>query len=65
VTVKKAALELGVAPSTIYRAIQLRELTHLRIRGRIVIEPEHLEAYRKACTVKAVALEPQRTYKWV
>lgn len=62
---REAADELGVAVSTVYRACELRELTHLRIRGRVVITPEQLEAYRAACTVRAVKAEMPRVYKWV
>lgn len=57
-TLREVAEMLGVCEMTIRRAIKRNELGYFRRgsgRGRLVVLARHLDAYRKARTVEAVA----------
>lgn len=56
-TVREAAVKLEVSQSLVYRLIEEKRLPCVRIgargrRGKIVIHPEHVEAFLKQCTVR-------------
>jgi excisionase family DNA binding protein len=56
-SVKEAALQLGVSPSTLYNLIASKRIVHQRIglkRGRIIITDDALEEFRRSITVRPV-----------
>lgn len=74
-TVREAAAELGVSVALVYKLCEGRRLPHERHglgRGRIVISPADLLAYRLSCRVEAEpepggasqASIPRRPYDW-
>ncbi len=43
--VKRAAARLGVSPSTLYDMVNRREITHRRVRTRIMFEEMDVSTY--------------------
>ena len=52
-TVTEVSRLLRVSPVTLRRMCAAKEINYLRVRGGIRFEPEQVEEYKKACTVKA------------
>lgn len=57
ITVKQAAERAGVSPALVYQLCDERRLTHFRVggrgrRGKILIDPEDLEAFLATCKVQ-------------
>jgi hypothetical protein len=57
-TVVEAAKALWPSPTEVYGLCRERQLRHSRVgrkRGRIVIEPADLAAYRQSCVMEPIA----------
>jgi excisionase family DNA binding protein len=53
---EEAAIRVGISRSLVYRLCQERRLVHYRVggkgrRGKILIDPDDLDAYLAACRV--------------
>lgn len=53
--VAEAAEALGVSRSEIYKLVNNRQLSHLRVGSRVLFTPEHLEQFIEDNTVAAAA----------
>ena len=46
-TISQAATSLGVQPQTVRNAVNEERLPCVRVYGRVLIDPDELEVYRK------------------
>ena len=50
-TVKQCARRLAVSTSVVYRLVELRQISHFRVGGKILFSEGDLAAYLESCRV--------------
>ena len=52
-SVKEAAIRLGISLSKMYALVEQRQIAHYRLGGKILLQEADLEVYLKQCRVEA------------